>query len=336
MANARESIAGLTNLALQGGGAHGAFTWGVLDRLLEESAFEIEQISGTSSGALNALALAQGWMDGGREGARACMSELWNRVARHTHAASWIFGSQPGSGKKAAQNLHRYFTPRQINPLGFNPVRQIAESLFEFDRLKKQLPFPLYLAATRIRDGALVMFGPDQLGMDALLASTCLPQIFEAVTIDGEVYWDGGWAGNPVLEPLVYHGRSSRILAVLVQPLDRHAIPTSPTKIAERMSELGFSSAFLRELRTLTLARSALEGALTLSWLGRRVKGLQIHLIEPGDSLDAFRSGTGFNNSTSFLTALRDHGRRRAEAWLSEPQAHVVSGNSRLLNSGPT
>jgi NTE family protein len=334
MGKTQDSITGPTALALQGGGAHGAFTWGVLDRLLEEPGFEIEQVSGTSSGALNALALAQGWMDGGPEGARACLSELWHRVAAHTHASAWIFGSQARSGKKAAQNLHRYFTPRQINPLGLNPVRQIAESLFDFDGMREHLPFPLYLAATRVRDGALVMFGPEQLGIDALLASTCLPQIFESVTIDGEVYWDGGWAGNPVLEPLVHRGVSSRILAVLVQPLDRTEIPDTAAKIAERMSELGFSSAFLRELRTLALAKDALEGAMTLSWLGRRVKNLQIHLIEPGESLDAFRARAGFNTSISFLIALRDHGRKRAEAWLGEPQAHVVSGSSPLMQAG--
>lgn len=335
MGNTRDSIAGLTALALQGGGAHGAFTWGVLDRLLEEPAFEIEQISGTSSGALNALAVAQGWLDGGRDGARACLSDLWHRVASHTHATAWIFGSQARSGKKAAQNLHRYFTPRQINPLGFNPVRQIAEALFDFERLRAAQPFPLFLAATRVRDGALAMFGPAQIGIDALLASTCLPQIFETVVIDGEAYWDGGWAGNPVLEPLVNHGQSLRILAVLVQPLDRDDIPASAARIAERMSELGFSSAFLRELRTLALAKQALEGAMTLSWLGRRVKGLRLHLIEPGESLDAFRARAGFNNSISFLTALREHGRRRAEAWLDDPQAHVVTAASALLNSNP-
>ena len=149
-------------LALQGGGAHGAFTWGVLDRLLEQADIGFERISGTSSGAINALALAQGWMDGGREGARACLDSVWTRIAGHTHAAAWIFGTQSKVGQKTAQSLHRYFTPRQINPLGFNPVRQIAEASFDFERLREQAPFPLHLAATRVRDGALVMFGPEQ------------------------------------------------------------------------------------------------------------------------------------------------------------------------------
>ncbi len=320
-------------LALQGGGAHGAFTWGVLDRLLEEENIAFERISGTSSGAINALALAQGWMDGGRPGARQCLSSIWHRIAGHNHAAAWIFGAPANLGRKAAQHLHRYFTPRLMNPLGFNPVRQIAETLFDFEALRKRAPFPLHLAATRVRDGALVMFGPDQLCMDALLASTCLPQIFAPVTIDGEVYWDGGWAGNPVLEPLIYEGCARTILGILVQPLNRRNIPTTTAEIAERMSELGFSSAFLRELRTLAIAQQSLDGALPRTWLGRRINDTRIHLIEPGESLDAFRARTQFDSSISFLSALRDHGRRRAEAWLAEPARHVVTADLSLLHS---
>jgi NTE family protein len=319
-------------LALQGGGAHGAFTWGVLDRLLEQEDIVFERISGTSSGAINALALAQGWMDGGRDGARECLASIWHRIAGHNHAAAWIFGAQANVGRKAAQHLHRYFTPRLMNPLGFNPVRQIAEATFDFQALRKRAPFPLHLAATRVRDGALVMFGPDQLSMDALLASTCLPQIFAPVTIDGEVYWDGGWAGNPVLEPLIYQGRAQTVLGVLVQPLNRPEIPTTTEKIAERMSELGFSSAFLRELRTLTLAQQSLDGALPRTWVGRRIRDTRIHLIEPGESLDSFHAKARFDSSIGFLDALRDHGRRRAEEWIAEPDRHVVTAGLPLLH----
>ncbi|SFN34993.1 patatin-like phospholipase family protein [Dokdonella immobilis] len=329
-----DSAAGI-GLALQGGGAHGAFTWGVLDRLLEQPDIRFERISGTSSGAINALALAQGWMDGGAEGARACLDSVWTRIAGHTHAAAWIFGTQSKVGQKTAQSLHRYFTPRQINPLGFNPVRQIAEASFDFERLRERAPFPLHLAATRVRDGALVMFGPEQLSIDALLASTCLPQMFAPVTIDGEVYWDGGWAGNPVLEPLIYAGRSRIIIVVLVQPLNRPDVPSTPAKIAERMSELGFSSAFLRELRTLAFAQNSLDGALPRTWLGQRIRDTRIHLIEPGEPLDAFRTRSHFETSMSFLAALREHGRRRAEMWIGNPDAHIVTGELPLLRSAP-
>lgn len=314
-------------LALQGGGAHGAFTWGVLDRLLQEEALTFEAISGTSSGALNGLALAQGWMDGGREGARACLGELWQRVASHTHAAAWIFGSRMLPKQADARNLHRYFTPRQINPLDFNPVRPIAESMFDFARLRKDSPFPLHLAATRVRDGALVMFGPDRLSIDALLASTCLPQIFTPVTVDDEVYWDGGWAGNPVLEPLL-QGQARILLAVLVQPLQRDSIPRTPEKIATRMAELGFSSAFQRELRSMLMAQESLAEISPRSQLGRRVRELSIQLIAPGRSLDAFRAMGSIASAMSFLVALRDHGRECAERWLLDPDSHAAGMQS--------
>lgn len=166
------------NLALQGGGAHGAFTWGVLDRLLEDPRIGFDAISATSSGALNALAMAQGWISGGREGARTCLDVLWQRIAGHPQAGAWIFGARQHVAASAAQNLHRYFSSRQIKPGVTNPVSQIAEVMFDFEQLRAESPFALHLAATRVRDGGLVIFGPQRLGLDALLASTCLPQIF--------------------------------------------------------------------------------------------------------------------------------------------------------------
>ncbi len=318
-------------LALQGGGAHGAFTWGVLDRLLEEPDFTVDAVSGTSSGALNALALAQGWLDGGRDGARACLDALWRRVGRHAQMARWMFGVSR-VGRAALLNLHRHFTPRQMNPLALNPVRQIAGSMFDFERLRSAPPFALHLAATRVRDGALALFTGDRIDLDALLASTCLPQLFAPVTIDGEVYWDGGWAGNPVLEPLVYESRAATILCVLVQPLSLERLPSSAAEISERMSELAFATTFLRELRALTLARETLEGTLTLSWLGKRFKFLQVQLVEPGESLDAFRSKSDPVGGRAFLEQLKAYGRECAQRWLEQPAAHAVDRS--LLASG--
>ena len=318
-------------LALQGGGAHGAFTWGVLDRLLEVDEIGFDRISGTSSGAINALALVQGWMEGGRQGARACLRRTWERIGGHPQAAAWIFGGGAQPGQAATQTLHRYFGPREDNPLGFNPVRQIAEALFDFEQLRRKAPIPLHLATTRVRDGALVMFGPDDLSLDALLASTCLPQIFAPVTIDGETYWDGGWAGNPVLEPLIYEGRAQNILGILVQPLNRTEMPETPAQIAQRMSELGFSNAFLRELRTLAIARESLDGALPRTWLGRRIKDTRIDLVDPGEPLDAFRAKLPLESSGEFLSALHAHGRHRAGAWLTDPDAHQVTARFHLL-----
>jgi len=312
-------------LALQGGGAHGAFTWGVLDRLLEEPDFTVEAVSATSSGALNALALAQGWMDDGRDGARACLRALWEHTANRTSLTRWAFQVAPG-GRDTLLGLGRYWTPEQFNPLGLNPIRDIAEQLFDFPRLRREAPFTLYVAATRVRDGALALFSGERLGVEAVLASTCLPQLFPAVEIDGEHYWDGGWAGNPALEPLFYRHGCEDVLCVLVQPLSRTRLPVTPGEIATRIAELSFSTTFLREFEALRRAREALAEASSLTWLGQRFKNLRTHLIEPGESLEGYQLESRINTRLAFLEQLCEQGRMRAEAWLaSDPTQHTAA-----------
>ncbi|HEY0232901.1 MAG TPA: patatin-like phospholipase family protein [Dokdonella sp.] len=305
------------SLALQGGGAHGALTWGVLDRLLEEPWLSLDGISATSSGAMNALALAQGWMEGGRDGARAKLDELWSSIATQSSLVRWAFAGVAASGTaQLLSNWAHQFTPEQINPFGLNPLRSIAERLFDFERLRVASPFKLFIAATRVRDGALTLFGNAELSVDALLASTCLPQLFAAVVIDGESYWDGGYAGNPALQPLVYRCTAPHIACVLVQPLSRVALPGSAREIAERVAELGFSTTFLREYESVIQAQAALRGAVPLSSLGRRMKALRLHLIEPGESLAECRAKSRLNTEPGFLRELRELGRETCAAWL--------------------
>ena len=306
-------------LALQGGGAHGAFTWGVLDRLLEEPRLSIEAISATSSGAMNAVALAQGWIENGRDGARATLAALWDAVANQNGMAQWAFAGPAGLGLQSwLTGMSRHFAPTQINPLGINPLRGIVARLFDFERLRREAPFKLYVAATRVRDGALVLFDNTRLDEDALLASTCLPQLFAPVVIDGEAYWDGGYAGNPALEPLVYECASRDVLCVLVQPREHATVPTSARDIAARVAELGFSTTFLREVATLRRARQNLDGTMPITWLGRRLRGLQLHLVEPQESFGAGAAQTSLNTQAAFLQSLRELGRERAHAWLRE------------------
>jgi len=308
----------LIDLALQGGGAHGAFTWGVLDRLLEDPALRIDGVSATSSGAMNALALAQGWLDGGRDGARAALATLWGRVAEQTSLARWAFATTAGTaGESLLLGLTRYFTPQEINPLGINALRDIAGALFDFERLRDAPPFRLFIAATRVRDGALALFDNARLSIDALLASTCLPQLFAPVEIDGELYWDGGYAGNPAIEPLIYECRSRDIVCVLVQPLEQSQPPRSARQIRDRIAELGFSTTFLRELESLRRAQRQLRFAVPLSRIGRRVKAMRLEIIEPGESLAEYSAKTRLNTGTAFLRDLRDRGRACAEAWLA-------------------
>ena len=270
---------------------------------------------------MNALALAQGSLEGGREGARAALTLLWEKIAAQTSLIRWAFSTPAGAASETVLlNLTRYFTPQEINPLGINPLRDIAASLFDFESLRAS-PLRIFLAATRVRDGGLVVFDNARLSLDALLASACLPQLFAPVQIDGEFYWDGGYAGNPALEPLIYECRSADILCVLVQPLEQSEPPQTARAIHERIGELGFSTTFLRELEQVRRAQKSLRRAFPLSWLGRRMKSLRIALIEPGESLDAYSAKTRLNTRLGFLRNLRDIGRERAQSWLERQAA---------------
>jgi NTE family protein len=306
------------SLALQGGGAHGAFTWGVLDRLLEESWLTFDGISATSSGAMNALALAQGWLDDGRDGARASLAKLWEAVAQETSALRWAFAGPTGStAETMLLGLTRHFTPKEINPLDYNPVRKIANALFDFERLRSDSPFRLFLAATRVRDGHLALFDNAQLSLNALLASVCLPQLFAPVEIDGEIYWDGGYAGNPAVEPLVHQCAAPDILCILVQPLEHAQAPKTMREINERIVELGFSTTFLREVDTLLKAKASLGRVFPLSEFGRQLRNLRLHVLDPGESLDEYSAKTRLNTRIGFLRGVCDLGRTQAQAWLT-------------------
>ncbi|MFT3791708.1 MAG: patatin-like phospholipase family protein [Rudaea sp.] len=307
------------SLALQGGGAHGAFTWGVLDFLLEEGSLGFDGISATSSGGMNACALSQGWIDGERDGARAMLATLWESVAKQASLMRWAFASPAGAAtERMLLGLTRYFTPQEMNPLGINPVKSIAAALFDFEAIRKKSPFKLFVAATRVRDGRLALFDNGNLTLDALLASTCLPQLFAAVEIDGEAYWDGGYAGNPVIEPLVYRCNAETIACVLVQPIERAQPPTSAREIGERITELSFSTTFIRELETLQTAQNMLAKNFPLTPIGQRLKKIDIQMIEPGESLDGYSAKTRITARLDFLRELRDLGRERAREWLEK------------------
>jgi NTE family protein len=301
-------------LALQGGGAHGAFTWGVLDRLLQEPSIGIEAISATSSGAVNAVAMAHGWIEGGREGARAHLARMWQRIGEKSALASWGFA--PSVSGAWLVELARHLTPAQFNPLGLNPLADLLDELIDFDRLRAMRPFRLHLAATRVRDGALVLFEGEQVTRDAVLASTCLPQLFHAVEIGGETFWDGGYAGNPALAPLFYEARARDLLCILVQPLQRPRLPASPREIEERAMDFAFSATFLRELESLAKSQRLIRGKLASTALGRRLQSLRLHLIEPGESLADAGLNAKLDTRPAMLRALCSLGRARADEWL--------------------
>ncbi|MCW5655279.1 patatin-like phospholipase family protein [Hydrogenophaga sp.] len=324
------------DLALQGGGSHGAFTWGVLDRLLEDDTLEIAAISGTSAGAMNAVALAAGLMDGGREGARRVLRQFWTRVAELSpfhHIRTSPLGTllAPASDwlapwvkpwtdplKHASDAIGLQISPYQLNPLNLNPLRDILEETVDFQRVCGCHKMKVFVAATHVRTGALRIFGQHELTADMVLASACLPLLFQAVEIDGEAYWDGGYAGNPSLLPLVSETRTDDLLLVQINPMQRESVPTRAGDILDRINEVTFNASLLKELRTLALMKQMVGDkprAGTPAML-RRIQQLRVHLIDGGTPLSSLGAGSKTETQWSFLSQLHLMGREAATQWL--------------------
>ncbi|ACI99241.1 patatin-like phospholipase family protein [Rhodospirillum centenum] len=325
------------NLALQGGGAHGAFTWGVLDRLLEDGRLDFEGISGTSAGAMNGAMLAYGLLTGGREEARGQLYRLWRRLAKANAVGPWNpswMSRFTGDPHLEAHPVYagfdllvRMMSPYQFNPLGLNPMREILRGLIDFDVLREAADVRLYVGATNVRESKLKVFKGRELSADCLVASACLPFLFQAVEIDGEHYWDGGYMGNPTIYPLIHECAARDVLIVQVTPIARPAVPTTPTAIIDRMNEIGFNGTFLRELRSLELVNRLLAaGRLTEEEAGMRA--LFLHRIEAEAAMAVLGVSSKLNADWGFLTELRDLGRAAASRWLEERFASVGRASS--------
>jgi NTE family protein len=325
------------DLALQGGGSHGAFTWGVLDRLLEEEWLEIAAISGTSAGAMNAVALAAGLMDGGRLGARRVLRQFWTRVAElspfhHLQASPLAAALGPASTwmapwlepfTQAAAQWSSQFSPYQFNPLNLNPLRDILSDTVDFERVRQCTKSRLFIAATEVRTGALRVFDQHHLSADVVLASACLPLLFQAVEIDGEAYWDGGYAGNPSLMPLIIDSPADDLLLVQINPRHSEQLPTSANDILERINEVTFNASLLKELRTIALLQQVIAGEGRPGHqyrqpLFERLQSLRVHLLDGGASLAPLGAASKTNTQWSFLTRLHDLGRDAAAQWLAD------------------
>lgn len=311
------------NLALQGGGAHGAFTWGVLDALLEDPRVQFEGLSGSSAGAMNAVVLANGWMNGGRDGARQSLASFWTGVGKQmpigmvTQGDGDAISLSPAS--KLLANWAGYFSPSQLNPLDLNPLRELIAGQIDFDRLRAASPFKLFVGATQANTGKLRVFRENELTIDMLLASACLPKIHHAVDIDGEPYWDGGYSANPAVFPLFYDCDSSDVLLVLLSPLQRDGTPRTVEEIEARIVELAFSAHFMREMRMFVhAAEFSSPTFLTMGRLERRLQKVRFHMIDSSQLVSLQRSETKLLAHTPFLELLRDQGRARATAWLAE------------------
>ena len=312
----------LIDFALQGGGSHGAYTWGVLDRLLEEPWLRIDGISGTSAGAMNAVVLAGGYATGGPKGAKAALDAFWRQVA---HAARysplrrspmdillgrWTLDTSPFY--VAFDLASRVFSPYDLSPGGANPLRDILAECVDFDHVA-QVPIRLFVTATNVRTGRGRVFRNAELTPEVLLASACLPTMFQAIEIDGEAYWDGGYAGNPTITPLVRECKSHDTLLVAVNPVERPGIPRSASEIIKRLNEVSFNATLLKELRMIALLRQVADAGHSE---GAQWAGMRIHLIASALLRDLGASSK-LNAEWDFLSMLRDEGRRSAEAFLT-------------------
>src|SRR5215471_3222962 len=238
------------SLALQGGSAHGAFTWGVLDRLLEEPQIEVEGVSATSAGAMNAAVMAHGLTTGGRKGAREALEEFWLGVARV---------SAPLGALQLFELVPRFLSPYQLNPFNYNPLSHLIQQVIDFERLRENSAIKLFLSATNVRTGKIKVFTDKEITADCVLASACLPFLYQAVEIDGEYYWDGGYMGNPALFPLIYSCQSRDVLIVHINPIERPDRPTSAREIMDRVNEISFNSSLMREMRAIAFVTKLID-----------------------------------------------------------------------------
>ena len=313
-----------TNVALQGGGSHGAYSWGVLDALLEDERLDIAAISGASAGAMNAVVFAEGFVTGGRDGARQKLHDFWLSVSEEGVLSpaqrKWFdlyFGGFSFSASPAYQwldALTNYASPYDFNPLNLNPLRDHLMKMVDFELLRRSDHLKLFIAATNVHTGKGAIFRRNILTADHVMASACLPRLFQAVEIDGAPYWDGGFAGNPPLWPLFYETACQDAIIVQINPIERHATPRTSREIADRVNEITFNSALLAELRAVNFVTRLLDkGALDPA----HYKRVHVHRIGGDGKLDAFGAATKVDTSWPFLKTLRDLGRESAKQWLA-------------------
>jgi NTE family protein len=311
----------LIDLALQGGGSHGAFTWGVLDRLLEEPGLRIAAISGTSAGAMNAAVLADGWTEGGAQGARESLDKYWQRVSRAAAFSPlqrslfdrlmgrWTLDTSPAY--VAVDLMSRVLSPYDLNPMGLNPLRSILAESIDFDRLIRS-PIKLFITATNVRTGRGRIFRNSEITTDVLLASACLPTMFRAVEIDGEPYWDGGFAGNPTITPLIRESDAHDTILVQINPRERLDTPRSASEILNRLNEISFHSPLMKELRMIALLRQVADPG---TGEGARWAHMRTHRIMT-DMLGQLGASSKLNAEWEFVAMLRTEGRRTASEFL--------------------
>ncbi|KQZ29526.1 patatin [Mesorhizobium sp. Root552] len=311
------------NIALQGGGSHGAFSWGVLDRILEDGRLDIVAVSGTSAGAMNAVALADGFVRGGVDGARQKLSDFWRAVARKGRFSpvqrtpwdmlwgNWSVENTPGF--VWFDTMSRVFSPYVANPLDLNPLRDAVEQEIDFGNVRNCKALQLFISATNVETGQLRVFSAGEITLDSVMASACLPQLFRAVEIEGIPYWDGGYGGNPALFPFFKAAQTEDVLLVQINPVVREGTPTSANEIQNRIDEITFNAGLLREFRAIAFVKELIAA-------GRLPHGeyrdIRMHRIDADEAFKDLSASSKINAEWAFLEYLRDLGRSAAGDWL--------------------
>lgn len=312
------------NLALQGGGSHGAFTWGMLDRFLQEPRLGYDGVCGTSAGAMNAAVLTYGMAKGGRAAAREALDDFWHRIAeagRKGPLQRSPFDKMMGGWKldhspsfMMFDLLSRMMSPYQLNPMNINPLKDVLEASIDFEFLRSYRDIKLFICATNVRTGKVKVFNNNEMVVECLLASACLPFMFQTVELDGEFYWDGGYMGNPALFPIIYSCQSKDIVIAQINPLYREEIPTSARDIMDRVNEISFNSSLMREMRAVHFVTKLIdEGKLD----AEQYKRMNVHIVT-SQALNDLGASTKLNSEPEFLEHLKRLGSLAADAWLEQ------------------
>lgn len=311
------------DLALQGGGAHGAFTWGVIDRLLDDERIEIGGVCGTSAGAMNGVCTIYGLNKGGRTYAKVLLHTFWHKISeagKHSGMRPSWYDKAISKGNMDYSPTYRMFTsmfenlsPYQFNVLDINPLEKILLQLIDFDELHKMNPPKLFVCATNARTCQARVFGPSEITVKSILASACLPYMYKAVEIDGEAYWDGGYMGNPPIQPLVDEKTANDVLIIQVNPIVITKTPTSIEDIRDRVNEISFNSSLVAELKFIEFQQKLLDRGIDLDG---ELTCTYMHNITADHALDGLNLSSKLNTDWEFLSHLKELGRKHAEEWL--------------------
>ena len=310
------------NMALQGGGAHGAFGWGVMDKFLEDGRVEIEGLSGTSAGSMNAVVYAYGKLKG-NDGARQALHDFWKAIsdAGQKFAVKkmpWDLGTiqKENPLQDMMKSMMSILSPYQMNPMNYNPLRDVLEQQVDFEELERSQITKLFICATNVRTGKVKIFHTPEVTANVVLASACLPQVFQAVEINGEHYWDGGYMGNPVLYPLFYYTESRDVVILHINPIERPGPPTTSADIANRLNEITFNSSLIKELRSVYFVQKLLDDGWIKDEHRDKLKYVLIHSVRADNAMSDLSSASKMSSDWAFLTMLRDRGRALATEWL--------------------